>query len=97
MVIDFGDIKQMVNELIINPLDHSLMLNANSPHKDLIEASHLGHQKQVLVNYQPTCENMVVDFAKTLINYLPPGLRLHHLLLRETPTSYAEWFAEDNK
>jgi len=27
---------------------------------------------------------------------LPETVQLHHLKMQETPTSFAEWFAEDN-
>jgi hypothetical protein len=27
---------------------------------------------------------------------MPANVKLHHMLLRETVTSYAEWFADDN-
>jgi 6-pyruvoyltetrahydropterin/6-carboxytetrahydropterin synthase len=51
----------------------------------------------VIVNYQPTCENLVADFAARIINELPEGVHLHNLKLYETAKSYAEWFASDNK
>jgi 6-pyruvoyltetrahydropterin/6-carboxytetrahydropterin synthase len=50
----------------------------------------------VIVDYQPTCENLVADFASRLINEMPSGITLHSLRLYETAKSYAEWFAEDN-
>jgi len=48
------------------------------------------------VDYQPTSEMMVIDFAKKIINRLPKNIQLHSLKLQETATSYAEWFAGDN-
>ncbi|HEX2975249.1 MAG TPA: 6-carboxytetrahydropterin synthase, partial [Bacteroidales bacterium] len=51
----------------------------------------------VLVDYQPTCENMVADFAARISAKLPGGISLFSLKLYETATSYAEWFAADNK
>jgi len=50
----------------------------------------------VLVEYQPTCENLVSDFAGRISGLLPGGIKLHSLKLYETATSYAEWYAEDN-
>jgi 6-pyruvoyltetrahydropterin/6-carboxytetrahydropterin synthase len=53
-----------------------------------------GH-KIVRVSYQPTSEMMIIDFADKIKKELPTHLGLHHLILRETETSYAEWYASD--
>ena len=95
MVMDFTDLKAIVKP-IIERLDHATILNAESPHKELSEKNLL-FEKLVLVNYQPTCENMLVDIATQIKTQLPENIELHHLRLQETATSYAEWFAEDNK
>jgi 6-pyruvoyltetrahydropterin/6-carboxytetrahydropterin synthase len=50
----------------------------------------------ILVNYQPTSENMVIDFAKKINDRLPNSIQLHSLKLQETESSFAEWFASDN-
>lgn len=51
----------------------------------------------VIVGYQPTCENLVADFAVRIGRKLPMMVKLHSLRLYETATSYAEWFASDNE
>ena len=33
MVLDFGNLKKIVKPLIVDKYDHSLVLNANSPHR----------------------------------------------------------------
>jgi 6-pyruvoyltetrahydropterin/6-carboxytetrahydropterin synthase len=48
------------------------------------------------VDYQPTSENMVIDFAQKIKNRLPDSIKLFSLKLQETETSFAEWFASDN-
>tara|TARA_B100000768_G_C11209508_1_gene345375 strand:+ start:652 stop:1104 length:453 start_codon:yes stop_codon:yes gene_type:complete len=96
MVLDFGDLKKIVNEEVIIPFDHAIVLNCNSPHKDLANEMELRDNKIIRVNYQPTCEMMVSDFANKIKNRLPNYLKLHSLKLRETASAYAEWFAEDN-
>ena len=45
----------------------------------------------VTVDYQPTCENMLGDFARRISRRLPEGVELHSLRLHETATSFAEW------
>ena len=96
MVLDFSVLKEIVKPNIIDKLDHALILNATSPHKTFGEKSPI-FEKIILVAYQPTCENLLIDFAKTIKNHLPEHISLHHLCLRETSSSYAEWYAEDNK
>ena len=94
MVVDFSDIKKLVNDEIIQPFDHALILN-----KSTVESIYKGlhEQKLILVDFQPTCENLLIYISKKLKNSLPPDLILHHLLLNETSTSYAEWYADDNE
>jgi 6-pyruvoyltetrahydropterin/6-carboxytetrahydropterin synthase len=40
---------------------------------------------------------MLEDFAERIKKLLPSEIQLFRLMLRETVTSYAEWFAEDNE
>ena len=62
----------------------------------LLAALRLRFDRVVLVDYQPTCENMLADFACRLRGGLPAGVELHALKLHETAASYAEWYADDN-
>ena len=95
MVIDFTDFKQMVHAEIITKFDHSLTLNQNSPHAQIEGLPH-HFDKINYVPYQPSCENLLVEFQQRIQHQLPTHLTLHNIKLQETPTSYAEWFAEDN-
>ena len=95
MVIDFGDLKSIVNQEIIHPLDHAIILNTKA-FESLGNFDSQMFKKQYIVDYQPTCENMVVDFAEKLLKKLPENLHLHSLKLHETATSFAEWYASDN-
>ncbi len=96
MVIDFGDLKTIVKEEIVDPFDHATVFNKNTPHIDLAkELMDRGH-KVILADYQPTSENMVIDFAEKIKRRLPETIRLHSLKLRETETAFAEWYASDN-
>ena len=95
MVIDFGDLKTIVNQEIVHPFDHATVLNINSPHKEIAdEMENRGH-KILRVNYQPTSEMMILEFAVKIKAMLPNHLKLHSLKLRETETAFAEWYAED--
>ena len=96
MVIDFTDLKKIVKEEIVDNFDHATVFNKNTPHVDLAnELSTRGHHV-ILVDYQPTSENMVIDFADKIKKRLPNPVQLHSLKLQETESSFAEWFAADN-
>jgi 6-pyruvoyltetrahydropterin/6-carboxytetrahydropterin synthase len=96
MVIDFSDLKKIVREEIVDLFDHATVFNKNTPHVDLAEElKNRGHHV-ILVNYQPTSENMVIDFAKKISDRLPNSIHLHSLKLQETESSFAEWYASDN-
>lgn len=95
MVIDFGDLKRIVNRTIVDKFDHCLVLNKKATHTHLLEIPQM-FERFELLDYQPTCENMVVDFAEKIKKDLPAGIHLYSLRLYETAKSYAEWFASDN-
>lgn len=95
MVIDFSHLKKIVQKNVIDPFDHSLMLNGQSPHSELIKDKDLS-ERILLVDFQPTSENMIVDIVNRIRPHLPEGINIHHIKLWETASSYAEWFAEDN-
>lgn len=96
MVIDFGDLKKIVKEEIVDVFDHATVFNKNTPHKALAkELSDRGHNV-LLVDYQPTSEMMIIDFSEKLKKHLPKNIRLHSLRLQETESSFAEWHASDN-
>ncbi|MEK6152974.1 6-carboxytetrahydropterin synthase [Flavobacteriaceae bacterium 3-367] len=96
MVIDFGDLKKIVKEEVVNPFDHATVFNKNTPHIELAEELMERGHKVILADYQPTSENMVVDFAAKIRARLPENIQLHSLKLRETETAFAEWHAADN-
>ena len=93
--MDFGDLKKIIKKQIIDPLDHALLLNAEAG-PGIAGQGEEPFTNIVLLPYQPTSENLLVDFAERIGQILPPQVRLHRMRLRETSTSYAEWFAEDN-
>lgn len=96
MVIDFGDLKKIVKEEIVDQFDHATVFNQNTPHVELAnELENRGHHV-ILVDYQPTSENMVIDFAARIRSRLPYDVELHSLKLQETESSFAEWYASDN-
>ena len=97
MVIDFGDLKKIVKEEIVNVFDHATVFNKNTPHMELAKELEDRRHNVLLVDYQPTSEMMVIDFADKIKKRLPENIKLHSLKLQETATSFAEWFASDNE
>lgn len=96
MVIDFGDLKKIVKEEIVDPFDHATVFNKNTPHIELAKELKDREHKVILADYQPTSENMVIDFASKIKARLSKEIQLHSIKLRETDTAFAEWHAGDN-
>lgn len=94
MVIDFGDLKQIIKSNIVDLYDHSLVLANDSPF--LQNDTILKQTKLIVVDFQPTCENIIIEYVKIIQDKLPSSVELVKLFLRETSTSYAEWKIEDN-
>ncbi len=96
MVIDFTDLKKIVKSEIVDKFDHATVFNKNTPHIELAKELESRDHNVILVEYQPTSENMVLDFADKIKNQLPSHIQLFSLKLSETDTSFAEWYASDN-
>jgi 6-pyruvoyltetrahydropterin/6-carboxytetrahydropterin synthase len=96
MVIDFGDLKKIVNEEIVDVFDHATVFNKNTPHLELANELIKREHHVLLTDYQPTTEMMIIDFAEKIKNRLPENIKLHSLKLRETESSFAEWYASEN-
>ena len=79
----------------MNVFDHSVVVSRQFD-KEKMEMFTKMFGNTVLVDYQPTCENLVSDFAGRITRHLPHGIKLHSLKLYETATSFAEWYASDN-
>jgi 6-pyruvoyl tetrahydropterin synthase/QueD family protein len=94
MVIDFAELKEIVKPEIIDKYDHSLVLNANSPHASIDLSA---FEKVFYLPYQPTSENLVMDFATIIQSKMPKRITLCKVVLSETASSFAEWNLEDNQ
>jgi 6-pyruvoyltetrahydropterin/6-carboxytetrahydropterin synthase len=95
ILIDFSELKKLVNNNIISKYDHSLLLKED----DQMVEKGIGDftQNLVRVSYNPTSENLIINFANLIDNILPNAVQLHHLKLYETETSFTEWYATDNE
>ena len=77
--------------------DHATVFNKNTPHVELAKELSERDHHVILVDYQPTSENMVIDFSEKIKARLPQNIQLHSLKLQETESSFAEWYASDNE
>lgn len=93
MVVDFKQLKEIVNENIIDKFDHALIMHTSSPlSQELANA----YPNVMLVDFQPSTENLLCYFAQVLKDKMPQGAELFSLKLHETASSFAEWYASDN-
>lgn len=93
MLMDFSDVKALANQHLVDVWDHAFL----AYEKDTVVREFLdslpGH-KTVVINCIPTVENL----AQTAFDILKPvyrdrygtGLRLHKVVLHETPNCWAE-------
>lgn len=92
-IIDFSEIKQIVNAAVVWKFDHALLLS------EKFLAEHPSFPKQdnlVIFKAEPTVENLLVYIKQALESRLPEGVKLVHLKLYETSNSYAEWTNSNN-
>jgi 6-pyruvoyltetrahydropterin/6-carboxytetrahydropterin synthase len=95
MVIDFSILKKIVQQHVVSPLDHSLMINEKALTGKLSDMGEM-FERHHIVPFQPTTENMVIWIAGKLKPLLPEHLELFSVRLYETSNSFSEWFAADN-
>ncbi|MCD6202014.1 MAG: 6-carboxytetrahydropterin synthase [Bacteroidales bacterium] len=95
MVMDFGDLKKIVNRLIVKRYDHCVVVSHAAPHGFLTQVEQM-FDKYELTPFQPTSENLLSYFVEILTKELPDKAELVKLQLYETENSYAEWLLEDN-
>ncbi len=95
MIVDFGVIKKLINDYVIEPLDHAFMY----ADYDKIYASFVkenGNFKTVKVTFTPTAERIAEYIALEVTKVLSqhaPDIRVVAVDLYETPKSKATWTA----
>lgn len=93
MVMDFGDLKRIVNEEIIDHYDHAFIINSQMP-EEFVEEVKRHYERIIVLPYQPTTELMLIDFSKRIKRRLPDNVKLVKIFLKETEGSFAEWIEE---
>lgn len=96
MVLDFKDLKTIVNEAFVKTYDHALVL-PQSVSPAVVEAVQLHFGNVITLPFQPTCENMIAICVEALQTKMPEGVQLWSVRLSETSTSFADWCLADQK
>ena len=93
MVLDFGDIKTITNEAIVEPWDHAFLVAKEDVALVNFLATIPGH-KTVVLNSIPTVENLAQEAFATLDPIFKDRfggrLNLSRLRLYETPNCWAD-------
>lgn len=87
-IMDFKDLKHLVQQLVINKLDHNIILS-----EDYIrENNSIATSENICIwQKEPTAENILIFIKRQLQEKLLNGVQLIGLKLYETNDSYAEW------
>ena len=89
-IIDFKELKQIINLAVIEKFDHKLVLS--QAYLSKFPAVMLQENLEIL-EVEPSVENLLLCSKKAICKILPPMLSLQGLKLYETKDSYAEWLA----
>jgi 6-pyruvoyltetrahydropterin/6-carboxytetrahydropterin synthase len=89
MIMDFGRMKQLVHEHVIDVLDHRFAVSVDDPRYDGLFNT-FGPDSLVVVDAPPTAEWLAEWIGHTLIE---AGLSVEGVRLWETPSCSAVWIA----
>ena len=91
MVVDFKELKKILNDEILCLLDHRLLVS-----QKYLDAHQQSYKpgEMTLFEVEPTAENILVLVSEKLTAALPADVKLDLLRLWETKDSYSEWRAD---
>lgn len=84
--MDFHNLKQLVEDAVVNKFDHSVVLSTHNPLAKTLG----GEANAVIMEKEPTTENLLRYFAQLVADRLPQNVKLRSVKLGESPTSEAE-------
>lgn len=88
-VMDFTDLKAVVKQLIVDPMDHAFLAQGNEPILPVLLES---GSKVYHLGFRSTCENMAMYICHVLKKENVP---VNSVKIWETATGWAEAFADD--
>lgn len=87
IVVDFKDLKKLVQESVISRLDHKLILS-----REFLKHTGMTPREGLFVfESEPTAENLLIYIRDNIDKSLPDDINLISLTLWETRDSYAVW------
>ena len=93
MVIDFGDLKQIMMEEIDSKFDHGFVLWYGDRMADMMKTD--TNTKLTIVDFIPTAENLAKYWFELIDSKLEErGIKLKYVRVWETPTSTATYERE---
>lgn len=94
MVIDFADLKVIVQRAVLDHYDHALVLHQAD--SEALRGTQDLWRRLHFKPWQPTCELLLLDIVERLSGAFNPNVQLYSARLQETATSWSEWTAADN-
>ena len=95
MITDFKELKEIVNGLVIDKLDHCFAYNENTTdafEKEIAEVVIKHNKKNYAFSFRTTCENMSKWMFNLLNKYLQDKTyKVSKITLYETSGSYCEY------
>ena len=91
MLLDFGDIKDIFNEVIFSRYDHATLIKSDD---HLLPFLQQENQKLVILDYPPTAECMSELIYNDLKSRIPS---LHKVEVVESEGCHAAYIADDEK
>lgn len=96
MVLDFGDLGDIVRAAILDRWDHATLLRHDDPLVPAIAAAEpRAHERLVLLGESPTAEVLAREAFQSIAKRLPERVALVRVTVRETATSEAEYGRDD--
>lgn len=97
MVLDFGDLKEVLQDHIVNVYDHAVIFSAepfrNEAEEELLDWARRNKMRYHIMNGRTTSETMAYEMQLEISNALRyVSIPFDHVSVRvwETPTSFAE-------
>ncbi|SKB00279.1 preQ(0) biosynthesis protein QueD [Caloramator quimbayensis] len=93
MILDFGDLKRIVKESVLDKFDHSFLFweRGCDAEREIAATIEKHGMRIVRLKDRPTAENIAVFIINTLNEHLKDSpINIVKVRLYETPTSYAE-------
>lgn len=93
-VVDYGDLKKLVNTIVIEPLDHSWLGFGDIEQRKIAHRISYQDSTASSLDIYPSSENIVKWIGESLIFAMkgqPNNVRLFEVGLKETCTSEARW------